>query len=217
MKVVSRLTSLMVAASYIVAFAAFIFAAVMTATNQLWVTQLGDLSTVGLASICALYVLSESRFRALGTPPVRSVVLAVLFANAFLNSYEIVYGLSFLPALTGTELRTIILWVVMVSPLVLMRDYLRVDKKISLPLISIFAALWCVWIAYGFPQYYFSGYPYSPIFRTDDPFHLSLWLNYSSKAVFAAFFASFLAPANAFRSLWSRVRQQSRAPAAHPL
>ena len=201
-----RLWDLMVAGSYLLATVAFAFAVVMTALGRLWVAQLGNLSTVGLASVCLLYVLGELRFRDLGVPPVRSVVLAVLFANAFLNSYEIVYGLSFLPALTGTELRTIILWVVMVLPLVLVDGYLRFDRRTSLPLVCLFVGVWLVWKANGFPQYYFSGYPYPPILRTDDPFHLSLWLNYSSKAIFALFFASLLAPAGALRSLRSRIR-----------
>jgi len=200
------LGSLIVPASYILAAIAFVFAAVMTALGQLWVSELGNLSTVGLASICVLYVLSGLRLRTFGVPSLRSVVLAVLFANAFLNSYEIVYGLSFLPPITGTELRTIILWCVMVSPLALMREYLRFDRRTSIPLISLFVAVWVVWILCGFPQYYVEGYRYSPILRTSDPFHLSLWLNYSSKAIFAGFFASLLAPADVFRSLLSRVR-----------
>ncbi len=197
--------------SYLVA--AFFFAAsiVMTLQGRLWVSQLGDLSSVGLGSICVLYVLSHHRFSKAGVDVGKSVVLAILFANAFLQSYEIIYGLSFgiasiccdPPSIAGSDLRTAILWVVMISPLVLVRGYLRF-KWTSLVLIVSFATVWVVWVLYGFPQYYFAGYPFPNILKTDDPFHVSLWFNFGSKVILAAFFASLLEPLVGLPALFRR-------------
>ncbi len=190
--------------SLLLAVLLLLVAVAMTILGQFWVSQLGDLSAVGLASASAVYVLAGYRFRSVGATPVMSMVLAVLFSNAFLQVYEIVYGLSFLPALTGTELRTVILWFVMVLPVFLMRDYLKFDLRTSLPPLVLFAGLWIVWMLYGYPQYYFNGYPYVPFLKTDDPFHLALWLNFSSKAVLAVFFGSLLDPSAAIRNLQRR-------------
>jgi hypothetical protein len=200
-----ELASLLIPVSYLFALLLLVAAVVMTSLGRLWVAQLGDLSSVGLASICALYILSAHRFRTLGATPAVSMVLAVLFANVFLQSYEIVYGLSFLPSVSGGELRTILLLLVMVSPVVLVRDYLRFDMRTSLPLILLFGVVWFAWILFGFPQYYLNVYPYPPVLKTDDPFHLSLWFNFSSKAIFAAFFASLLEPHKAVRKLLEKV------------
>ncbi len=198
-------TEALVRGSYAGALALFAAAVALIALGQLWVFPLGGLSSVGLASICALYVLGEHRFRSRGAGPLESMVLAVLFANAFLQSYEIVYGLSFFPPMTGTELRTVILWLLMVSPLLLVRRYLRFGRASGAAL-AAFAAVWAVWLLYGFPQYYVEGYPFPQVLRTGDPFHLSLWLNFGSKAILAAFYASLLEPAEGARALvrWGR-------------
>jgi len=198
----ARLTETLVPLSYVLAAFVFLASCALTVLGRLWVTPLGNISSVGLASISVLYVLSEHRFRSLGVAsPTRSVVLALLFANAFLQSYEIIYGLSFLPAMTGAELRTIILWFLMVSPLVLMRDYLRFKWTTSFFLLALFAMVWAVWLLFGFPQYYSEGLPFAPILRTADLYITSLWLNFGSKAILAAFYASLLEPLKSLREL----------------
>jgi hypothetical protein len=204
------LTDLMkavVPASYVAATVLFAAGVVLTVIGQLWVFALGGLSSVGLASICVLYVLSEHRFEGLGVRPVQSVVLALLFANAFLQSYEIIYGLTFFPPLTGAEARTVVLWLLMVSPLVLVSQYLRV-RWTSAVILFAFGAVWAVWLLYGFPQYYFSGYPYPQVLKAGDTFHLSLWFNFGSKALLAAFYASLLDPVRSLRDLlnWKYIK-----------
>ena len=135
----------------------------------------------------------------------------MLFANAFLQSYEIVYGLSFLPSMTGLEVRMIVLWLLMVSPLALVQEYLRFNWTSGVILL-LFVAVWGVWLLYGFPQYYIGGYPFPRVLRTDDPFHLSLWLNFGSKAILAAFYGSLLGPAESLRDLasWATIVGRGR-------
>lgn len=195
------LTKAVISGSFVVAYLLFAASLVLTVLGQLWISQLGGLSSVGLASVCALYVLSEHRFNTSGVAPMKSVVLALLFANAFLQSYEIVYGFSFLPSINGAELRTILLWFLMLSPLVLMYDHLRFKRTSGLVLV-LFVAVWIVWFLFGFPQYYIEGYPFPQILRTNDPFHLSLWLNFGSKAILATFYASLLEPVSTLRDLF---------------
>ncbi len=204
-----KLVGLLVPVSYVFASVLFVYAAVMTAIGKYWISQFGDLSSVGLASICALFILGGSRFREAGLSPGKSIVLALLFGNAFLQSYEVIYNLAFLPAITGAEIRTTVLLLVMVSPIVLMRDHLRFDLRTSLPLLILFAVLWATWMLYGFPQFYTSGYRFPQILSTSDPYHLSLLLNYSTKAVFAAFFASLVEPVKMLRSMTRRRRETS--------
>jgi hypothetical protein len=60
------------------------------------------------------------------------------------------------------------------------------------------------WILYGFPQYYYSGYAFPQILTTSDPYNLSLWLNFGSKALLAALFVSLLEPLKALSSALAR-------------
>ena len=97
----------------------------------------------------------------------------------------------------------------MISPILLVHEHLRF-KRTSATLLSLLFTVWVVWILYGFPQYYYSGYAFPQFLRTSDPFHLSLWLNFGSKALLAAFFVSLLEPLKALNdalALPSRLRQ----------
>ena len=140
--------------------------------------------------MAVIYALGQYRFRGAGYTEMKSIVLGVLFANAFLQCYELVYGLTFglsaalgdPPTLTGTDVRTFILWLIMISPILLVHEHLRF-KRTSAALLLLTGAVWVVWILYGFPQYYYSGYAFAQVLKTSDPFHLSLWLNFGSKAL----------------------------------
>ncbi len=190
-------------ASYALASALFVYSSIQTARGDLWITQLGSLSSVGLGCICVLYVLGESRFRSLGTAPAKSAIMAALFANAFLQSYEIVYGV-FLPTFTGEQLRTAILWVLMVAPLYLIKDKLRFGLASKL-MLTTFALVWTLWLLYGFPQYYLTGFRVPPVLRTRDPYQLSLWFNFGSKAVLAGFYATLVEPWETLRAMRAKV------------
>lgn len=206
-----RLTHWFVLGSYVAALLAFAASLVLTIEGRLWVTPLGDVSSISVGSVSVIYALSQYRFRTAGHSEMKSVVLGVLFANAFLQCYELVYGLTFglsaalgdPPTLTGTDVRTFILWLIMISPILLVHDDLRF-KRISAALLVIFFAVWGVWILYGFPQYYYSGYAFAQVLKTSDPFHLSLWLNFGSKALLAVFFVSLLEPLGALKAALGR-------------
>ncbi|MGH9919608.1 MAG: hypothetical protein ACRD6W_12180 [Nitrososphaerales archaeon] len=208
----ARLMHWSVLGSYIAALLAFAAALVLTSEGRLWVGPLGDVSSISVGSVAVIYALSQYRFKRAGYTETKSVVLGVLVANAFLQCYELVYGLTFglsaalgdPPTLTGTEVRTLILWLIMISPILLVHEKLRL-KRSGAALLFLFGAVWVVWILYGYPQYYYSGYAFSQVLKTSDPFHLSLWLNFGSKALLALFFVSLLEPTDALRAALGRL------------
>jgi hypothetical protein len=201
----------LIVASYFAALLVFIIALVQVVEGKLWVGAVGDVSAISLGSVSVIYPLSEYRFSTVGYGELISVVLAVLFANAFLQCYEVAYGLTFglaavlsdPPVLTGTDVRTFILWLVMISPILLVREHLRL-KRTGLALLAATGAAWVLWILFGFPQYYISGYFFPQVLKTSDPFHISLWLNFGSKALLAAFFVSLLEPTTALKAALRR-------------
>jgi len=206
-----RLLHWLVLVSYVAALLVFIAALVWTFEGQLWVVSLGSVSSISVGSVSVIYVLSQYRFRGVGYTEIKSVVLAVLFANAFLQVYELIYGLTWAlsavvndpPTVTGTDVRMFLLWIIMISPILLVHEHLRF-KRTSAFLLGLTAVVWVVWILYGFPQYYLSGYFFPQVLKTSDPFHLSLWLNFGSKALLAVFFVSLLEPLKALKSALGR-------------
>jgi hypothetical protein len=206
-----RLMHWFVLCSYVAALLAFAAALILTFEGRLWVGPLGDVSSISVGSVAVIYSLSQYRFRGGGYSEMKSVVLGVLFANAFLQTYELVYGLTFAlsaalsdpPTLTGTDVRTFILWLIMISPILLVHDNLGF-RWTSAALLFVTGAVWVVWVLYGFPQYYYSGYAFAQVLKTSDPFHLSLWLNFGSKALLAVFFVSLLEPMKALKAALRR-------------
>src|SRR5271169_5405971 len=156
--------------SYVAALLAFAAALVLTFEGKLWVSPLGDVSSISVGSVSVIYALSQYRFRVAGYSEMKSVVLGVLFANAFLQCYELAYGLTFglsaalgdPPTLSGTDVRTFVLWLIMISPILLVHEHLRF-KKTTAALLLLTGAVWVVWILYGFPQYYYSGYAFAQV------------------------------------------------------
>jgi hypothetical protein len=227
LRILDRLTRWVVLGSYMAALLVFFASLALTLQGQIWVVQVGSVSSISLASVSVVYALSQYRFKSVGYTEMKSIVLGVLFANAFLQCYELAYGLTWglsaltydPPSLTGTELRTFLLWLVMISPVFLVHEHLRF-KRASAALLSLTVAVWAVWILYGFPQYYLSGYFFPQVLKTSDPYHLSLWLNFGSKALLAVFFVSLLEPLKALKSVlarllpaWEPVRAESPAMA----
>ena len=212
------LTSWVVLGSYGAALLVFLASLSLTFRGQIWVVQIGSVTSISLASISVIYALGQYRFMSAGYGGTESIVLGVLFANAFLQCYEIVYRLTWDlsalvsdPPLTGVEVRTFLLWLVMASPIVLVREHLRF-KRTSAALLLATAAVWLAWILYGFPQYYLSGYFFPQVLKTSDPYHLSLWLNFGSKALMASLFVSMLEPSKAFSAALSRLVPSRRRP-----
>jgi hypothetical protein len=197
--------------SYVAATLALLAALVLTFEGRLWVVQIGAVSSISVGSVSVIYALSQYRFKSVGYTGMKSIVLGVLFANAFLQCYELIYGLTFSlsaimsdpPTLTGTDVRTFLLWLIMISPIFLVHEHLRF-KWSSAALLSLIGAVWVVWILYGFPQYYYSGYAFAQVLTTSDPFHVSLWLNFGSKALLAVFFVSLLEPLKALKAALGR-------------
>jgi len=199
-----KLTHRLVLGSYVAAFVVLLASLALTFEGRLWVSQLGDVSSVSLASVSVIYALSQRRFTRAGYTEMKSAVLGVLFANAFLQVYELIYGLTFAlsgalsdpSSVNGMVVRMFLLWVIMISPILLVREHLRFDRT-SAVLLALLGTVWVAWILYGFPQYYYTGYAFPQILTTSDPFHLSLWLNFGSKALLAALFVSLLDPLKA--------------------
>src|SRR5271155_4830975 len=103
-----------VVASYFASLLAFAASLVLTFEGRLWGGPLGDISSISVGSVAVIYALSQYRFKSAGYTEVKSVVLGVLFANAFLQCYELAYGLTRSVSamvndpvtLTGTDVRT---------------------------------------------------------------------------------------------------------------
>lgn len=201
----------LVVLSYFAALGAFLVALALTYQGAIWVGPLGDVSSISVGGVAVIYALGQYRFSKGGYSQAKSVVLGVLFANAFLQCYEVVYGLTFglaaalgdPPTLTGADVRTFILWIIMISPIVVVHENLRFKRE-SAALLALFAATWFVWVLYGYPQYYSSVYFFPQVLKTSDPFHLSLWLNFGSKATLGAFFVSLLEPLGSLRAALGR-------------
>jgi len=165
--------------------------------GELWIGLLGGVSSISVAMMGVLYILTEYRLSKSGAAPVESIVLAALFVNVFLQSYELIYHFTFpvylnyfkLPFLNGAGIRYIALEAVMLLPLLLVRKNLGM-RRLSMMFVFIFAIVWAEWILCGFPQYFSSNYFYPVLLPTNDPYNLSIYLNFGSKIVLAGFFAS---------------------------
>jgi hypothetical protein len=106
--------------------------------------------------------------------------------------------------LNGEGIRYLLIEFLAICPIILMRKHLSF-KKWTQALIIFFAAVWIVWILYGFPQYFVEGYFYPTILRTGNPFSLALTLNFGSKIILAMFFISLLDSWHPLSSLAKRV------------
>ncbi len=170
---------------------------VLVLAGKLWVSALGGVSAVSLGCVCGLYYLMCSRLRQDGMGRGQSMVLAVLFANVFAQTYEVVYHFTFPvyfnyfspPFFSGADVRFAALEAVVMMPVFLVRRHLRFGRLSAL-LLLLFAGIWSVWILYGFPQYFAVGTFYPRVLSSADPYHLSLLLNFGSKTVLALLFGS---------------------------
>lgn len=193
------LWELLASALRLAAFVTLLTSIFLVLLGQIWIEQLGGVSAVATGSISALYLLSSYRFSGGIISRGETIVLALLYANSFAQSFETVYHFTFpiylnyfmFPFLTGEEVRYLVFEATMLLPLILVRRYLRVKRE-SVVLLTLFAVIWAIWILHGFPQYYVDGYYYPRVLITGNPYALGLILNFVSKAILAAFFASLL-------------------------
>jgi hypothetical protein len=184
----------------LLALSAMVFAVFKIATREYWLDNFSGVSAFTLGCVSGLYLLSENTLtKNLHTPD--SVILSILYAASFVASYEVIYhytfpvSLNYLrpPFLGGQEIRYLVTNGVMILPVLLMTKHLKV-KRTGLILLTAFVATWTTWILYGFPQYFANGYYYPVFLKTEDPYTLSLRLNFGSKVLLAAFFGSCLNP-----------------------
>jgi len=181
------------------ALLAFIYSIFMIAVHQYWIAFLGDVSPFTLGSVAVIYLLTEWSLTRANMGWLDATVLSILFANVFIQSYELIYHFSFpiylnyfrAPFVDEDGIRYLMVGGLALSPAVIIRSHLSF-KRLSFILLAFFVLIWAVWILYGFPQYFADGYFYPTILRTNDSFTLSLTLNFGSKVVLAAFFVSLL-------------------------
>ena len=181
----------------VAALLALLYSLSLIASQDYWIVPLGSTSPFSLGSASALYLFSQYQFARDGRGKLDSVVLGALFANAFLQTYEIIYHFTFpiyslqYPFLQGADVKFFIVTFTMVLPLILLRKELSF-KKVSAYTLGLFLLSMFVWVLFGFPQYFTNAYYFQPILHTGDPYHLALALNYGSKVILAAFFLSLL-------------------------
>ncbi|MDQ1280502.1 MAG: hypothetical protein QG670_1765 [Thermoproteota archaeon] len=181
------------------AVGAIIFSVTSIILKQLWVAPLGNISSFSLLSLALIYLLSESSLIRAGLELVEAMVLSILFAFTYLQSYELIYHFSFpiylnyfrLPILDGEGARYLIERLPAVLPIALMRKHMAFHR-ISAIFLLLFMTIWAIWLLYGFPQYFAQDTFYPTILKTSDQYILSLTLNFGSKLVLALFFISLL-------------------------
>ncbi len=179
------------------AWLTLVASAILVALGQLWLAVIENTSPVSTGAVSGLYLLMDSRLRKDGVNQGESIILSILFANVFAQTFELIYHFTFPvylnyfhpPFLTGDSIRYLALEGTMLLPILLLRKHLRFGV-LSAGLLSCFVASWAVWILYGFPQYFTDVFYFPRLLSSQDPFHLSLWLNYGSKAILALFFGS---------------------------
>jgi len=187
----------------LLALGAFFFSLYRIVLRQFWIGFLGGTSPFTLGSVAILYLLSEYTLSGEGVEQTDAMILSILFAYAFVETFELIYHFSFpiyIARAGGEEIRFLILHGTVILPVFLLRKHFSYDR-LSKVLLSLFIFIWVVWILYGFPQYFVDGYYYPKVFKTEDPFTLSLVLNFTSKTVLAAFFASLLKPKQALEQI----------------
>lgn len=180
-----------------VALATLAASAFLAALGQYWIAVLGNVSPFSTGAISGLYLLMDSRLRKDGASPGESIVLSILFANVFAQSFEVIYLFTFPvylnyfrpPFFDGGDLRYLGLEGVMLVPILLVKRHLRFGA-LSGALVASFATMWTVWILCGFPQYFTDVFYYPRLLATPDSYHTSLFLDFGSKAILALFFAS---------------------------
>lgn len=183
----------------IAAIATFILSLYFIIKGEFWLGFLGNASPFSLGAMAILYLLSEHGLSHAQVGRINSVVLSALFANSFVALYELIYYFTYPihlnyfrpPFLSGEGIRFLALQGLAILPILLMKQQLSI-KKLSIVTLAILISIWSIWILYGFPQYFVEGYFYQRIFETVDPSRLSLVLNFGSKTMLAAFFASII-------------------------
>ena len=181
----------------LVAWEALVASAILVVLGQFWVAIIEDVSPVSIAAVSGLYLLMDSRLRKDGVDLGESIVLSVLFANVFVQTYELIYHFTFPiylnyflpPFLNSDDVRYLVVEGTMLLPILLVRRHLRFGS-LSSGLLLCFIASWAVWILYGFPQYFTNAFYFPRFLSSQDSFHLSLWLGYGSKAILALLFGS---------------------------
>lgn len=181
----------------VVALLALLYSLYLIPRQEFWISPLGGTSPFSVGSASVLYLLSQYQFAREGRGTGDSIILGVLFANAFLEAYEIIYHFTFpiyslqFPFLKGTDVKFLVVELTMVIPLLLVRKHLSF-KKVSACALAAFILSMLVWVLFGFPQYFASGFFIPPVLHTADPYHVALALNYGSKTLLAVFFVTLL-------------------------
>jgi hypothetical protein len=191
------LSLLLIWGTRIVALLALLYSLSLIARQDFWISPLGGTSSISVGSASVLYLFAQYQLARDGRGELNSVVLGALFANAFLQTYEIIYHFTFpiyslqYPFLQGADVKFLIVDLTMVLPLLLMRKELSF-KRVSAYALGLFVLSMIVWVLFGFPQYFSNVFYIQPVLHTGDPYHLSLALNYGSKVILAVFFLSLL-------------------------
>jgi hypothetical protein len=195
-----RATGVVTFLSSLLRFIAFVVLAISVAfavLGQYWIAALGGISPFSTGAISGLYLLTDSRLRRDGASAGESIIPSILFANVFVQAFEIVYHFSFPvylnyfrpPFFDGSEIRYLVLEGVMLVPVLLVRRHLRFGA-LSAGLLACFFVAWTTWVLFGFPQYFTGSFYYPRFFVASNPYHLSLFLDFGAKTILALFFAS---------------------------
>jgi hypothetical protein len=181
------------------AILALVYSLYLLSQRDYSVKFLGDVTPVTLAIVALLYVTAEVSMTHSKMGKLDAVVASLVFAFAYVQTYELVYHFTF-PiylnyfkpiSLSGPQTKYLITMVAPIIPILLFRKHLSF-KWTSVVFLSAFVAIWSVWILYGYPQCIGDAYYYPQIFKGSDACGLSIPLNSSAKVTLAAVYASLL-------------------------
>jgi hypothetical protein len=172
--------------------------------KDFWIDILGGISPITTCSISVIFVAADYSFYSKGVDKYTSIIYSIFLCNVFLQSYELIYHFTFpvhlnyfiFPFLNGQEIKYLLIEFIMILPIYFIYKHLSI-KKVSFILLGLFISIWIIWILFGYPQYFIGNmeyweFFYPNIFITNDPWSVSLTLNFGSKIIFAIFFISLL-------------------------
>lgn len=163
------------------------------------VAELGYVSIFTVGSVSAIILSADVSFRKQGVSKGKAIILATLYANAFVWSFELLYHFTFpvnlnyfrLPFLDGEGIRYLVMNSIPLFPLGLVIHRLKI-RLISVALFCIFCAFWTVWVLSGFPQYFLTGTFYPVIFNL--PGYVVFSFSMTTKVCLGLFFLSLAWP-----------------------
>jgi hypothetical protein len=190
-----NLGSLWLSVIRVAAVLAMIAAAGLGLLGYFWL-PLDRISVFTVFSICVIFLAAESRLtRSRIYTKVQSVLLAVLYANSFVWTYEILYYYTFPGDWGFASLGDEAIIFVQLIPILILGRHLNLTGRIAMISGLALLSLWILWIASGFTQFWHLAPFYSQVYvHLPNVYWDSFAINYASKLALAGVFVGLILP-----------------------